>query len=138
MQFRYECFPFICQQIAAVFKIGNSKELPPIPDHLSEHCKDFIRKCLRRDPSQRPTSVELLQHPFIQNGISLEKSVIPNHLEHLAAISCRTKPKVPPECYYSHLILQLKMAYLLKLKTNVFIFVNFICFSNYVHQKFIC
>ncbi|XP_021318961.1 mitogen-activated protein kinase kinase kinase YODA isoform X2 [Sorghum bicolor] len=82
--------------IAAVFKIGNSKELPPIPDHLSEHCKDFIRKCLQRDPSQRPTSVELLQHPFIQNGVSLEKSVIPNHLEHLAAISCRTKPKMEP------------------------------------------
>ncbi|CAN6229177.1 unnamed protein product [Urochloa humidicola] len=79
--------------IAAVFKIGNSKELPPIPDHLSEHCKDFIRKCLQRDPSQRPTSVELLQHPFIQNGISLEKAVAPNPLEHLAAISCRPKPK---------------------------------------------
>jgi serine/threonine protein kinase len=80
--------------IAAVFKIGNSKELPPIPDHLSERCKDFIRKCLQRDPSQRPTSAELLQHPFIQNGISLEKSVAPNPLEHLAAISCRPKPKV--------------------------------------------
>ncbi|RLM73112.1 mitogen-activated protein kinase kinase kinase YODA-like [Panicum miliaceum] len=80
--------------IAAVFKIGNSKELPPIPDHLSERCKDFIGKCLQRDPSQRPTSAELLQHPFIQNGISLEKSVAPNPLEHLAAISCRPKPKV--------------------------------------------
>ncbi|OEL13278.1 Mitogen-activated protein kinase kinase kinase YODA [Dichanthelium oligosanthes] len=80
--------------IAAVFKIGNSKELPPIPDHLSERCKDFIRKCLQRDPSQRPTSVELLQHPFIQNGILHEKSVAPNPLEHLAAISCRPKPKV--------------------------------------------
>ncbi|KAJ1272266.1 hypothetical protein BS78_06G189100 [Paspalum vaginatum] len=80
--------------IAAVFKIGNSKELPPIPDHLSEHCKDFIRKCLQRNPSQRPTSVELLQHPFIKNGISLEKPVAPNPLEHLAAISCRPKPKV--------------------------------------------
>jgi len=115
MQFS-EYFISICQQIAAVFKIGNSKELPPIPDHLSEHCKDFIRKCLQRDPSQRPTSAELLQHPFIQNGISLEKSVAPNPLEHLAAISCRPKPKVPPEYYYSHFILQLRTAYLLRLK----------------------
>jgi mitogen-activated protein kinase kinase kinase YODA len=138
MQFRYECFPFICQQIAAVFKIGNSKELPPIPDYLSEHCRDFIRKCLQRDPSQRPTAVELLQHPFIQNGISLEKSVTPNHLEHLVAISCRTKPKVPAECYYSHLILQLKIAYLLKFKVMYLSSVNFICFCNYVHRKLIC
>jgi serine/threonine protein kinase len=112
MQFS-ECFSSICHQIAAVFKIGNSKELPPIPDHLSERCKDFIRKCLQRDPSQRPTSVELLQHPFIQNGTSLEKSVAPNPLEHLAAISCRPKPKVAPEYYYSHFVLQLRIAYLL-------------------------
>jgi len=114
MQFS-EYFISICQQIAAVFKIGNSKELPPIPDHLSERCKDFIRKCLQRDPSQRPTSAELLQHPFIQNGISLEKSVAPNPLEHLAAISCRPKPKVPPE-YYSRFILQLRTVHLLRLK----------------------
>ncbi|KAL6652238.1 hypothetical protein ACP70R_011163 [Stipagrostis hirtigluma subsp. patula] len=79
--------------IAAVFKIGNSKELPPIPDHLSENCKDFIRKCLQRDPAQRPTAVELLRHPFIQNGISIEKTVALDPLEHLAAISCRPDPK---------------------------------------------
>ncbi|KAL6903340.1 hypothetical protein ACP4OV_004153 [Aristida adscensionis] len=80
--------------IAAVFKIGNSKELPPIPDHLSENCKDFIRKCLQRDPAQRPAAMELLQHPFIQNGIPLEKTVAPDPFEHLAAISCRPNPKV--------------------------------------------
>jgi len=132
MQFS-EYFSFICQQIAAVFKIGNSKELPPIPDHLSEHCKDFIRKCLQRDPSQRPTSAELLQHPFIQNGISLEKSVAPNPLEHLAAISCRPKPKVPPE-YYSRFILQLRTVHLLRLKKNVFtfrLFDFFFCINCY-------
>jgi hypothetical protein len=48
-----ECFPFICQQISAMFKIGNSKEVLPIPDYLSEHYKDCIRKCLQRDPSLR-------------------------------------------------------------------------------------
>jgi serine/threonine protein kinase len=49
-----------------MFKIGNSKELPPIPDHLSEQGKDFIRMFLQRDPSQCPSTIELLQHPFIQ------------------------------------------------------------------------
>jgi serine/threonine protein kinase len=87
--------------IAAMFKIGNSKELPPIPDHLSEQGKDFIRKCLQRDPSQRPSAMELLQHPFIQNRVPHEKSVISDSLEHLAVISCRPSSKVPPEyfCY---------------------------------------
>jgi len=135
MQFS-EYFSFICQQIAAVFKIGNSKELPPIPDHLSERCKDFIRKCLQRDPSQRPTSAELLQHPFIQNGISLEKSVAPNPLEHLAAIS-RPKPKVPPEYYYSHFILQLRTAYLLRLK-KLCIYLQRISYVSAITQKLIC
>ncbi|XP_047082759.1 mitogen-activated protein kinase kinase kinase YODA-like isoform X2 [Lolium rigidum] len=80
--------------IAAMFKIGNSKELPPIPDHLSEQGKDFIRKCLQRDPSQRPSAMELLQHPFIQNRVPHEKSVISDSLEHLAVISCRPSSKV--------------------------------------------
>ncbi|CAM0903382.1 unnamed protein product [Alopecurus aequalis] len=80
--------------IAAMFKIGNSKELPPIPDHLSEQAKDFIRKCLQRDPSQRPSAMELLQHPFIKNRVTLEKSVTSDPLEHLPVISCRPNPKV--------------------------------------------
>ncbi|CAD5175832.1 unnamed protein product [Musa acuminata subsp. malaccensis] len=62
--------------IAAMFKIGNSKELPTIPDHLSDDGKDFIRRCLQREPSKRPTAAELLQHPFVKNAASLEKSVI--------------------------------------------------------------
>ncbi|KAG0486197.1 hypothetical protein HPP92_008292 [Vanilla planifolia] len=62
--------------IAAMFKIGNSKELPTIPDHLSDEGKDFVRQCLQREPSKRPTATELLQHPFIRNATPLEKSVL--------------------------------------------------------------
>ncbi|KAJ8504707.1 hypothetical protein OPV22_005593 [Ensete ventricosum] len=61
--------------IAAMFKIGNSKELPPIPDHLSVDGKDFIGKCLQRDPSKRPTASELLQHPFVNSAALIEKSI---------------------------------------------------------------
>ncbi|XP_078163479.1 protein kinase superfamily protein [Carex rostrata] len=60
--------------IAAMFKIGNSKELPAIPDNLSEEGKDFIRQCLQRDPAKRPTAAELLQHPFVKAAVPLEKS----------------------------------------------------------------
>ncbi|KAF8768682.1 hypothetical protein HU200_007235 [Digitaria exilis] len=79
--------------IAAMFKIGNSKELPPIPDHLSEEGKDFILHCLQRDPSNRPTAVDLLQHPFVRNA-PLEKTVASDPLEQLTAISCTTNSKV--------------------------------------------
>ncbi|XP_072955992.1 mitogen-activated protein kinase kinase kinase YODA isoform X1 [Typha angustifolia] len=60
--------------IAAMFKIGNSKELPVIPDHLSDDGKDFIRLCLQREPSKRATAAELLQHPFVRNAAPLDKS----------------------------------------------------------------
>ncbi|KAL6911823.1 hypothetical protein ACP4OV_000628 [Aristida adscensionis] len=80
--------------IAAMFKIGNSKELPPIPEHLSEEGKDFIRQCLQRDPSSRPTAVDLLQHPFVRNASPLEKSVAAGPLEQLSAISCKSNSKI--------------------------------------------
>uniref|UniRef100_A0A0D9VJ87 mitogen-activated protein kinase kinase kinase n=1 Tax=Leersia perrieri TaxID=77586 RepID=A0A0D9VJ87_9ORYZ len=80
--------------IAAVFKIGNSKELPPIPDHLSEEGKDFIRQCMQRDPSSRPTAVDLLQHSFVRNASPLEKSLSSDTLEQLTTISCKGNSKL--------------------------------------------
>ncbi|KAL3692907.1 hypothetical protein R1sor_006558 [Riccia sorocarpa] len=54
--------------VAAMFKIGNSKELPAIPDTLSPEGKDFVRQCLQRNPAERPTAQELLDHPFVRNA----------------------------------------------------------------------
>lgn len=59
-----------------MFKIGNSKELPAIPDHLSDDGKDFVRKCLQRNPLCRPTAKQLLDHPFVKNAAPLEKHML--------------------------------------------------------------
>ncbi|KAL3630129.1 hypothetical protein CASFOL_023113 [Castilleja foliolosa] len=53
--------------VAAIFKIGNSRDTPEIPDHLSADAKNFIRLCLQREPSSRPTASQLLGHPFVRN-----------------------------------------------------------------------
>ncbi|XP_002971342.2 mitogen-activated protein kinase kinase kinase 3 [Selaginella moellendorffii] len=54
--------------IAAMFKIGNSKEIPSIPEYLTRECKNFLRLCLQRNPAERPTATFLLGHPFVCNA----------------------------------------------------------------------
>ncbi|KAF7809836.1 mitogen-activated protein kinase kinase kinase 17 [Senna tora] len=48
-----------------LLRIGLGEELPAIPEELSEEGKDFVRKCLVKDPTKRWTAEMLLKHPFI-------------------------------------------------------------------------
>lgn len=59
-----------------MFKIGNCKELPVIPDHLSEDGKNFVKLCLHRNPVNRPTASQLLEHPFVRNAAPLERPIL--------------------------------------------------------------
>uniref|UniRef100_A0A5B6ZEK5 mitogen-activated protein kinase kinase kinase n=1 Tax=Davidia involucrata TaxID=16924 RepID=A0A5B6ZEK5_DAVIN len=73
---------------AAMFKIGSSKEPPAIPDHLSHDGKDFVRKCLQRNPLHRPTAAQLLEHPFVKNAAPLERAIIgPEPSDPLAGVT---------------------------------------------------
>ncbi|KAH6828129.1 Protein kinase superfamily protein [Perilla frutescens var. hirtella] len=67
---------FQYEGVAAMFKIGNSKELPTIPDYLSDEGKDFVRRCLQRNPENRPAATELLEHSFVKNIVPLEKQIL--------------------------------------------------------------
>lgn len=69
-------FAFCGLQVAAMFKIGNSKELPAIPDHLSQEGKDFVWQCLQRNPLHRPSAAQLLDHPFVKHAAPLERPIL--------------------------------------------------------------
>ncbi|ESQ36189.1 hypothetical protein EUTSA_v10007482mg [Eutrema salsugineum] len=51
--------------IDSLSRIGFSVELPLFPATLSENGRDFLGKCLKRDPKQRWSCDQLLQHPFL-------------------------------------------------------------------------
>ncbi|KAK9053136.1 hypothetical protein SSX86_029766 [Deinandra increscens subsp. villosa] len=63
------------EEVAALFKVGNSKEIQAIPDHLSDDGKDFILQCLQWAPSRRPTAAQLLDHPFVKNVVLSERLI---------------------------------------------------------------
>mmetsp|Transcript_12867 Transcript_12867/g.40421 ORF Transcript_12867/g.40421 Transcript_12867/m.40421 type:complete len:500 (-) Transcript_12867:45-1544(-) len=54
-------------QMAAMLKIGMSKETPQLPEGISAVSEDFIRRCVVRDQTCRPTATELLEHEFVRD-----------------------------------------------------------------------
>lgn len=50
---------------SVMYRVGYSGQSPEVPSSLSEEAKDFLGKCLRRDPDERWTVTQLLKHPFL-------------------------------------------------------------------------
>ncbi|XVF31324.1 hypothetical protein REPUB_Repub16aG0135900 [Reevesia pubescens] len=63
------------QEVAALFYVGTTKSHPPIPELLSTEAKDFLLKCLQKEPELRPAASELLKHPFV-TGESLDSNPV--------------------------------------------------------------
>ncbi|KAL5583633.1 hypothetical protein UlMin_016075 [Ulmus minor] len=59
-------WPEMDDPVAALYRIGFSDGLPEFPGWLSETAKDFMGKCLVRNPKERWTAIELLKHPFFE------------------------------------------------------------------------
>ncbi|XP_042520880.1 mitogen-activated protein kinase kinase kinase 18-like [Macadamia integrifolia] len=61
-------WPDVADPVSALHRIAFSSDMPDFPNFLSEEAKDFLDKCLRRDPNERWTVQELLKHPFLEVG----------------------------------------------------------------------
>lgn len=42
--------------------------LPDVDDSVSPALRDFIQRCMHKNPLKRPTATELLRHPFLKQG----------------------------------------------------------------------
>lgn len=98
-------WPDVSDPVAAIYKIGSGDDLPEIPGFISEQGKDFLRRCLIRDPEERWSVSELLKHPFVQEQKSRPKlnsrtptSVLEQGLwdtiNDLETVQCPIRPKI--------------------------------------------
>ncbi|NXJ74018.1 M3K19 kinase, partial [Trogon melanurus] len=56
-------------RIAAMFYIGAHRGLmPSLPDRFSGTAADFVHACLTRDQHERPSALQLLDHPFVKGS----------------------------------------------------------------------
>ncbi|XP_061356480.1 mitogen-activated protein kinase kinase kinase 18-like [Gastrolobium bilobum] len=66
----------VANPVSVLYHIAYSGEVPEIPCFLSEQAKDFLGKCLRRNPRERWTTSQLLKHPFLVELCSNNKQVV--------------------------------------------------------------
>jgi serine/threonine kinase 3 len=59
------------QPIAAIYAIGSGETPPPqLPLEFSSEARDFVNKCLIRNPDERPSAADLLEHDFLKNNLA--------------------------------------------------------------------
>lgn len=58
--------PYYAMDPRAVMLKISQEESPPVPMNISSDLKDFLSKCLVKDPEQREKADQLLEHPWIK------------------------------------------------------------------------
>ncbi|KAH7858932.1 hypothetical protein Vadar_029519 [Vaccinium darrowii] len=89
------------EEFAALYHVGTTKSHPPIPDHLSVEAKDFLLKCLQKEPNLRLSALDLLQHPFVTGDNKethpvLRASVMQNSGKRMATPEIEIKSSMEP------------------------------------------
>ncbi|KAJ6733128.1 CCR4-NOT TRANSCRIPTIONAL COMPLEX SUBUNIT CAF120-RELATED [Salix koriyanagi] len=77
--------------LVLLIRIGEGDELPVMPEELSPEGKDFLSKCLVKDPTQRWTAEMLLEHPFVADQ---RKDTVPLREEESGELS------TSPRCHF--------------------------------------
>ena len=54
-------------RFAAMYKIEKEGLNPSFPAGTSDHCVEFIKMCVQKEPQERPSSTDLLCYKFIAN-----------------------------------------------------------------------
>ncbi|RCV26921.1 hypothetical protein SETIT_5G284300v2 [Setaria italica] len=54
--------------LAAVHRIGYTDAVPEVPAWMSAEAKDFLARCFARNPRDRCTAAQLLEHPFLASA----------------------------------------------------------------------
>ncbi len=54
---------------AVMFQVTKGELVKRIPTTISEEAKDFIRQCVRMEPKDRPTTKQLLSHPWLREAL---------------------------------------------------------------------
>lgn len=59
---------------SAMFYVGSTTDIPPIPEETSELCRNFLHRCFERDVAKRASAEELLHHEWLQKVPSRQTS----------------------------------------------------------------
>uniref|UniRef100_A0A0E0JZ70 Protein kinase domain-containing protein n=1 Tax=Oryza punctata TaxID=4537 RepID=A0A0E0JZ70_ORYPU len=63
-------WPRFADPVAALHHVAHSGDVPESPAWFSAEGKDFLARCLIRDPAKRWTAEQLLEHPFVASAAS--------------------------------------------------------------------
>ncbi|KAJ7946316.1 Protein kinase-like [Quillaja saponaria] len=68
-------WPDVADPVSTLYRIGFSGEVPKIPSFMSKQGKDFLSKCLIKNPDERWSVGELLKHGFLEESKLLMKEI---------------------------------------------------------------